>query len=72
MRKILVLLSFVFLFLLLLVFYFTRAQKTGEFVRSFDNITQRSNYVNKEWYLIGKISIENGKVANVTYFEKAK
>jgi major membrane immunogen (membrane-anchored lipoprotein) len=54
------------------ILYFIKPQKTGEAIRAFEDKTERPDYLNKKWYLIGKISIEDGKVVNVTYFENLK
>jgi hypothetical protein len=71
-KKILALLFLVFLFLSVLILYFFKPQETGETVRAFENRVEKPDYVNKKWYLIGEIQIENGKVINVSYFENAK
>jgi hypothetical protein len=64
-RKILALLFLVFLFSLLLIFYFIKPEKTGEFAKPLENKLEKTS----KWHLIGKISVENGKVTNTTYFQ---
>jgi hypothetical protein len=69
-KKILALLFLVFLFFLLLIFYFIKPEnikpeKTGEFTKPLENKLEKTS----KWHLIGKISVENGKVTNTTYFQ---